>query len=149
MKQGQGKEYHENVKHLKYEGLFVDDQYNDFNAKLYYKNGKLEYEGMFKNGLKHGKGVEYSRTGKILYTGGYVKGVRHCQYTKLFYPSGKVEYEGEIFEGMREGKGKEYNTEGDLVYEGDFYGDVPNGKGTFYYKTYPDVKEYEGAVKNG
>jgi len=40
-------------------------------GKLYYENGKLKYEGEFKNSKKHGKGKEYDENGKLIFEGEY------------------------------------------------------------------------------
>ena len=52
-KNGEWREYYKNG-NLKYEGNFLDDEY-DGNGKFYYENGDV-YIGQFKNGKKHGDG---------------------------------------------------------------------------------------------
>ena len=57
-KNGKGRDYYKNGK-IKYEGNFLDDKYEDKDAKFYYENGDL-YIGEFKNGIQKGNGVIYS-----------------------------------------------------------------------------------------
>ena len=59
---GEGIEYYEDGS-IKYEGEFLDDEYNG-KGKLYYSNGDY-YEGQFKHGEKFGNGYEYYKNGKI------------------------------------------------------------------------------------
>ena len=53
-----------------YEGAWVEGQ-KDGMGRLNYKDGRY-FIGMFKNGMKHGKGCIISRQGKILSEGEYV-----------------------------------------------------------------------------
>lgn len=57
------------------------------------------YEGNWRNGFKHGKGISY-------------------------YKNGKVQYEGDWEGGEPHGYGKSYNTNGKLVYDGIWKGGV-------------------------
>ena len=104
---GKGKEYYSNGK-LKFEGEYLDNKrwkgniynYNGFNTlyqlnneknnivKEYNCDGKLIFEGEYLNGLRNGKGKEYSSF------------------------NGKLIFEGEYLNGERNGKGKEYNDNG-------------------------------------
>ena len=56
MRNGQGKLYYKNG-NIKYEGEFANDKFEG-TGKFYYTDGNY-YIGQFKNGLKHGKGIEY------------------------------------------------------------------------------------------
>ena len=62
---------------LSSEGNFKDDK---FNGKQYYENGKLYYEGDFKDGLR--------------------------KWHKVYYENGKLNYEGDFKDGVQNGKGK-------------------------------------------
>ena len=41
-------------------------------GKEYYENGKLKYEGEFKEGKKNGKGKEYDELGNLIFEGEYL-----------------------------------------------------------------------------
>jgi len=61
------------------------------------------YQGEFKNGKKHGKGV-YN----------YIKN--------------DVRYEGEYKDGLKSGHGTVYNHDNTMAYSGNFERDLPNGE---------------------
>lgn len=62
------------------------------------------YQGQFKNGKKHGKGI----------------------YT---YIKNDVRYEGEYKDGLKSGNGTVYNHDNTIAYSGGFERDLPNGEG--------------------
>ena len=137
-KNGKGREYYENGK-IKYEGKFVDDKYEDMEAKFYYENGDL-YIGEFKNGIMNGNGIIYSTKyeGKFL-NGEYSNG-------KLYYENGDY-YIGPFKKGKKEGEGKEYYKNNKLKYEGKFVDDkYEDVKGKFYYE---NGEVYEGEFQKG
>lgn len=43
-------------------------------GKIYFSNGKLEYDGEFKNGKRHGKGKLYNQSGELIYSGKFKNG---------------------------------------------------------------------------
>ena len=57
------KEYYENGK-LKYEGNFKDDEYEDDNGRFYFEN-RESYIGQFKKGKKHGKDFILDKDGNF------------------------------------------------------------------------------------
>jgi hypothetical protein len=75
-----------------YEGYTKDDQFNGQGMFIEYES-KIVAEGMFKNSLLHGKGVEE-------------------------YPDGNM-YEGDFYEGQKHGQGK-FTFKDGSVYEGGF-----------------------------
>ena len=76
------------------------------NGKAFYDDGEY-YEGQWKNNLRHGKGIQ-------------------------FYKNGKIKYEGDFSEDYFEGNGKLFKENGDY-YEGQFEKDLKHGKGIEYY----------------
>ena len=123
-KNGKGREYYKNGK-IKYEGNFLDDKYEDKEAKFYYENGDL-YIGEFKNGKKKGNGIIYS----IKYEGNFLDD----KYTngKLYYDNGEY-YVGQFNNGKKEGEGLEYYKNGKLKYKGKFLDDkYEDDTGEFY-----------------
>ncbi len=55
----------------KIEGEFRNDQLYGY-AKFYDNEGKLEFEGDFNTGFRHGQGTEYYKNGQIKSKGGYL-----------------------------------------------------------------------------
>ena len=45
-------------------------------GKLYFDNGKLQYEGQYLNGEKNGFGKEYNINGDLIFEGEYLQGKR-------------------------------------------------------------------------
>ena len=66
MKQGKGTLYYKDGK-IEYEGDFLEGNY-DGEGKYIYENGDY-YVGEFKNGLCHGKGKEFDKEGKLICEG--------------------------------------------------------------------------------
>jgi len=92
-------------------------------GKVFYKNsGKLKFEGVFVNGIKHGKGREYYESGEIKYEGIFNNGIFYEGKGKLNYNNGKIYYEGDFKNGKYDGKGKLFydNYKNKIKYEGDF-----------------------------
>ena len=69
LKHGEGIYYYKNG-NIKYEGDFIDDEYEG-NGKKYYEDGQY-YIGQFKKGFKHGKGIHYYKNGNIKYEGDFI-----------------------------------------------------------------------------
>ena len=86
-------------------------------GKVYYGNGKLEFEGEYLNGKKNGKGKEYFDNGKLRFEGYYLNGKRNGKGKE--YSNGKLIFEGEYLNGKR-WNGKEYDYDGKLIYEGEY-----------------------------
>lgn len=96
---------------LKWIGYFDKGEKGGF-GKLYNDEGRLIYEGEYKNGLRNGEGTYY-----------YAQGLR---------------YEGEFVNGLREGNGVFYWEDG-TRWEGPFKNNEMNGEGKYYDKeeSYP------------
>ena len=90
----------------------------------------LIFEGEYKNGKKHGKGIEYHFD---LYLSGYYNWER-----KEFKRN--IKFKGEYFEGIKI-SGSGYDEEGNLILK------IENGKGEEYY----DNKnlQFKGEYRNG
>ena len=131
-------------------------------TKEFYQNGKLKFEGEYKNGIKwngigydikgnisfeiiNGKGIFkfYDGNGKVLIEGDYANGKLNGN-GKEYYQDGKVMFEGEYQNGLKKGKGKEYYSIGKLYFEGEYLYDKRwNGKG------YDINGKVEFEIKNG
>ena len=66
---GEGKDYYEDGK-IKYEGNFVDDEYDDEKGKFYDESGN-KYEGKFTKGKKNGEFSIYDKEGKLIHKNKY------------------------------------------------------------------------------
>jgi hypothetical protein len=66
---GEGKDYYEDGK-IKYEGNFVDDEYDDEKGKFYDESGN-KYEGKFTNGKKNGEFSIYDKEGELIHKNKY------------------------------------------------------------------------------
>lgn len=82
-----------------YIGRIVNFKYDGIGT-LYYHKKKIEYEGEWKNGLKHGKGKFYWRNGDM-YEGGWENGLKHGKGTLT---SVGLIYTGTWVNDCREGK---------------------------------------------
>jgi hypothetical protein len=66
---GEGKDYYEDGK-IKYEGNFVDDEYDDEKGKFYDESGN-KYEGKFTKGKKNGEFSIYDKEGELIHKNKY------------------------------------------------------------------------------
>ena len=71
------------------------------------------FKGECVNGLKNGKGKEYSDDGDILYEREYLNDSRHGK-GKEYYYNGKLHFEGEYFFD-REWNIKEYDIDYNII----------------------------------
>ena len=94
------------------------------------KKEKKVYIGLFKDGLKHGSGVEYDpEDNRKLYQGGF-KADRRAGYATAWLAAGH-KYEGNFDDGKMHGAGT-YTLPNGERYEGLFVDDVRCGDGSFY-----------------
>ncbi|MCD8501369.1 MAG: hypothetical protein LRY71_06350 [Bacillaceae bacterium] len=98
---------------------------------LYYSDGRVKYEGGWKDNKEHGKGRLYESDGTLIYEGQFSKGSFHGK-GKLYESDGTLIYEGHFSKGLFYGEGKLFESEGNLLYEGQFVDDKFEGKGTMY-----------------
>lgn len=169
----------------RYEGNFKDGQRHG-QGTYHWKNG-AKYVGEQKKGKFDGKGIEYASDGKIIYDGYWKNSKFHGQGTRNFNDgqytgqwangkkngkgiilyhkgdkhigewkddllikgsyydkNGKVKYEGDFNNGFRHGKGKVYFESG--IYEGDIVKNILEGKGTI---KYDNGNSYTGDWKDG
>ena len=126
---------------VRYSGEWRDNSPNGV-GKLYTTDGKVAYEGPWKNGyhtIKKGIAIsyltlckkEFYNNGSILYEGEW-NDFKYEGKGKLYYRNGIIEYEGNFFNGLRSGLGKEYFVSGGLKYEGRFVKGLHQGSGKLY-----------------
>ena len=95
-------------------------------VKEYDDDGKLRFEGEYKNGIRNGKGIEYYSDGNKLFEGEYLNGLKwegkgYGPFNKIVYElkngnglmkeyyNNKLAFEGKYKNGKKNGLGKEYN----------------------------------------
>ncbi len=131
---------------------------NNFNGygKYYLPNGKIKFQGVFKDGhFMSGTVREFYSDDNIMYEVVYKDGIK--VYGKLFYKEdtklfgGKLCYKGKfkdniIVEGFSERY--YYRNEFDVLYRGYLSNGKYEGRGVEYYDNYNRV-EYDGIWKNG
>jgi hypothetical protein len=106
---------------------------------------KQLYRGSFKNNVYHGHGtLYYPGTDTIAYIGRFKEGLRHGRGIE-FELSGKKIYQGTFREDKREGKGDEY-IDDFKVYRGEFSNNVRHGFGIAYFS---ENAYYFGRYENG
>ena len=117
-------------------------------GKLYYENGKIEYDGSFNNGSYHGQGKLYHENGNIKFDGNFNSGSYNGQ-GKLYHENGNIEYDGGWMNGNRHGQGTScYGSS--VYYEGGWKDDKYDGKGKKYYNDHVNyVGHYENGEKHG
>ena len=145
-----------------YSGQIYKEKYQGY-GKL--ETSKLKYQGMFRKGLFHGKGIltnlenneiyegdfknnEFHGTGElrtdnIVYIGEYIKGQKEGNGVITYNDSRK--YEGLFKDDKFHGFGILENPDGES-YHGDFFKGKKHGKGTLII---PNKKKYEGSWENG
>jgi antitoxin component YwqK of YwqJK toxin-antitoxin module len=94
-------------------------------GKLYWENGNLKCEGVYKDDLVNGQGKMYYETGVLKSEGAYLK-------NKLTDKAGII-----------------YNTHGMKVFEGGVVGGKLNGLGTKYHDDETGMILCQGTFKNG
>lgn len=108
------------------------------NGKVYYPNGKVLYDGTWKNDTKE-NGKQNDKDGT--YTGAFKNNLPHGQGTFIWKDNSK--YVGTFTNGKRTGKGKAYTPDGKIQFDGTWQNNFLNN-GTQYYT---DGK-YIGPFKN-
>ena len=121
------------------------------------------YVGEVNDGLRHGRGMEFSiilvdlpgafvmhgdsvHVVQPVYEGGYKNNARHG-HGKLYSWCGDVLYDGEWEKGKRHGRGKEYDSNGKLTYEGEWKDGRRARHGTAYHSN--GDTSYDGEWKDG
>ena len=131
---------------LEYVGPWIvsnDYLVKDGQGKLYYPNGKIQFDGLFENG-NYKEGIAYNESGVKEYVGPWIVSNGYLFKNgqgKLYYPNGNMQFEG-LFENEYKKQGKLYKRNGNIEFDGLF----ENGnikKGISYNES--GVKEYDGS----
>ena len=140
-----------------YSAIFISDSLvkkeipiniKDGEAIHVYPNG-YRYDGNFKNGFKHGKGILISDGHTEKYTGNWVYGFKNGEGALALYKSHSsspyIFYKGEWKNDEKNGKGTEEYANGSM-HIGNFINGKIEGDGTFIF---PNNKKCEGYWKDG
>ena len=111
-----------------YIGSIKNNKYHG-KGKLYYNDSGDIYDGVFKNGLKHGHG-EYQYYNGDKYIGEFYQNEMHGKGT--YKSVNGYTYIGTFFLGSLVGKTEMYNINEELIFQGDFLNSVPHGFGIYY-----------------
>ena len=138
---GKGIIYYPN--NIVYEGIW-SGEYRDPNGtgKMTYEKTNAEYEGNWKNGLKHGHGVE-SYDGEISYKGEWFENKKNGMGIYIF-ENGDI-YEGEMKNDNIHGKGTLTLDNRNVIYKG-IWKNETDGEGLIQYINKHET--YEGTWKN-
>jgi hypothetical protein len=124
-------------------GHFVDDSRSG-NGTLEWQNGNF-YKGEFKDGNRHGLGLETDSDGK--YQGQWANDVRNGYGRFDFNENDEYKslaYIGNYEDNVRSGHGAFYWLDRDM-YEGQYENGVREGHGVYYW---PSGNRYEGQFEN-
>ena len=112
-------------------------------GRLFNAQGRLMFEGRFKDNNPNGFGIEYLADGKI-YEGTFQDGKKSGS-GKIYDSNGEMMYDGNFKNGLMHGLGQLYYENGDL-YKGNFVNNMKHGAGTF---SKPNGTYYQGTwVRN-
>jgi len=104
------------------EGYYTDDQAEDLNGTLTWKDGTL-YVGAFRKGQRTGRGsIQFPGNG-VRYVGEFRKGKYDGLGTCMFEDS--MVYSGYWRKGKAHGRGKLINADGIIIHEGQWDDDAP------------------------
>ena len=137
---GKGILYYKDGK-IEYDGDFIKGK-REGKGKYFFENGYY-YIGEWLNNFMNGKGTVYYNNGTILYEGDWVCDKKEGN-GKNIYKDGEY-YIGEWLNNERHGKGIEYYKNGTILYEGDWFGDKMEGNGKYIYE---DGEYYIGSWLN-
>ena len=119
--------------------FFIDAQYDKFQM--------FKYDGTVKNGLFDGKG-SLTRNGKLFYEGEFKEGSITGK-GELYSDKGKLMYKGDFVYGKFEGKGMFYNENSELMYTGNWKNGKKEGYGVLYNpKVSKVIPNYDGYWKD-
>ena len=152
-KNGKGIEFfHHSDGRIKYEGYFKNNEANGA-GKEYYKNGNVSFEGRYRNGEYYGKGKQYGRDKKLLFIGTFFN--NYLKKGTMFKENKKIT--GMFHFGRKQHICSIFDSNNRLECKGNFTNDKkdgvvsiyhPNGKLQFKGYFSNDVKDGPGKEYN-
>ena len=93
---------------------------------------RVLYDGGWEKGVREGQGVAFYEGGGRLYEGAWRKNLFEGWGTS-FYESGMRKYEGEFVKGVQEGEGEEFHFDtGEVKYKGEWWDGREFGTGMYF-----------------
>jgi hypothetical protein len=102
----------------------------------FYKDGKLQQEIEYENGVPNGKLTAYYPDGKVKSTG-FFKNGQLDSTSNSFYEDGKVRSTKIYRNGVAEGPYQNYHENGNLIGSGHYHKGVRTGYAYEYFREYP------------
>lgn len=127
----------------KYIGYWKDDSYHGEGTLFNKSCSRIEYEGDFKLGKKHGKGTFYGIFEK--YVGEFENDKKEGY--GILYDEDEMVYSGMWKNDFKEGNGILFNEDETVLFKGEFKKNQMEGHGIYYYEN--GNIAYSGSVKNG
>ena len=112
--------------------------------KGYYQNGKISYEGLYKNGFREEEWKFYNAVGQLIKIETYKNGLKNGNV--LVYDDGKLYNEIPYVNGKKEGKHVHYNKNGTINYIQEYKNDSMDGEFAIY--TSEGILTQKGRLKN-
>jgi len=118
--------------------------------KQYHENGKLKYEGEFRDNIPVGLFRHYYETGELKMTANYFNNGKSAS-SYIYYPNGKLEAAGLYTEQKKDSLWKYYNEEEKLIKDEFYNKGKENGTFKTYYANGNVVEEinWKNGVKDG
>ncbi|AEW85998.1 hypothetical protein B0A78_10615 [Flavobacterium columnare NBRC 100251 = ATCC 23463] len=115
LRQGVWKYYHKGLKAIMCTENYVDDRVEGI-KKVFFTDGMLAEEVMYKNGVKDGVSKIYSKAGTLKEEAVFVQGFMHGDY-KVFEDNGVILIQGQYKEGKKKGLWKYFDANKNLIKE--------------------------------
>ena len=131
-----------------YEGCYIDGYRSGYGKCFFESDGKLRYEGIFKNDLPNGFGALYHENGVKRCEGTFKNGQIDGDCIKIWYDTEVLKYEGSMKNGMSNGPGTWYFENGNMKFQGNFSNDMPHGNDVKIYTGEGNL-EYKGSLNKG
>lgn len=118
--------------------------------KTYHENGKVKYEGEFKDNVPVGLFRHYYETGPLKMTANYFNNGKSAS-TYIYYPNGKLQAAGLYAEQKKDSLWRYYNQDEKLIGEEFYSKGIENGSFKTWYANGQLVEElnYKNGVKEG
>ncbi|AMA48712.1 MULTISPECIES: toxin-antitoxin system YwqK family antitoxin [Flavobacterium] len=115
LRQGIWKYYHKGLKTVMCIENYIDDRVEG-SKKIFFTDGVLAEEVMYKNGVKNGISKIYSKGGTLKEEAVFLQGFMHGDY-KVFEDNGVILIQGQYKEGKKKGLWKYFDANKNLVKE--------------------------------
>jgi antitoxin component YwqK of YwqJK toxin-antitoxin module len=125
--EGYGRLYHFNG-YISKQGQFLNGTFNGQYCTEFDPQGNPTFSGTFKDGKRHGLGLQYSLDHVLVKKGEFSEDKLSGKNCTLYHEFGNIMYKGEIEDDQFSGKGTLYHETGIKKYSGNFLNGLFNGK---------------------